>query len=538
VSIRLALLLALAAIAFGQTPEVRGTVIELGSNIPIAGVKVTLSEFVPIDNLVTRKQVSTTFTGTTGAYSFKPGHTGQFYLVVTKEGYVSPAVRAPGSDISERGGERPTDLTDGKPLVEEHFTLVRPGSIIGRLIDENEKPITDVRVTIVRRGPTGILNSGVPAVTAIDGSFTGGNLLPGAYLVRVGPPTRASVTSIAYSEAEAKIVEQDVEVSYWPGGTPDSESALPIQVVPSLATSIGTIRVRKVPYYRAHITADDDCSTNKTWNMSLIDQADSSALLISRPIPCRQSFILPKLRPGRYELALRSGSPSSAMDWSLTPFAITNRNIAVQATFSPAIDIPIQFAMTGNAPLPSLASTRVSFRTPDANLPINDPPRLEKDGRATARVSWPLQTLFVDDLPNNLYIKELRYNRTTLSSRTFTPSHGAPLEIILDDNAASLSITVTDRDRPVPGASIFLVKWPPSGPLTRIETNRPATVYRGTDTQGLANIEGLAPGEYHIVAIPRETKTTGVLDPLLRNAQKITLDRGAQMTLPLKLTNP
>jgi hypothetical protein len=70
-----------------QEPELRGTVTETGSNLPLAAVEITVSEFVPVDHELKRQKIGTVFTNSNGLYQFRPGHLGEYWIEAKLDGY-------------------------------------------------------------------------------------------------------------------------------------------------------------------------------------------------------------------------------------------------------------------------------------------------------------------------------------------------------------------------------------------------------------------------------------------------------------------
>src|SRR6187399_2143839 len=95
----LQLVLATGFLSAQSTPEVRGFVYEQGPNTGLAGAEVVLTEFIPRGNDLDPRVFATVFTDARGAFSFKPGHLGDFRLDVKKAGYTNRA----GSFESSRG---------------------------------------------------------------------------------------------------------------------------------------------------------------------------------------------------------------------------------------------------------------------------------------------------------------------------------------------------------------------------------------------------------------------------------------------------
>jgi len=129
----------------------------------------------------------------------------------------------------------------------------------------------------------------------------------------------------------------------------------------------------------------------------------------------------------------------------------------------------------------------------------------------------------------------------------FTQYLGAPtkVDIVIDDQPAVLTGSVTDGDKPISHSLVILMKWPISSPVSSIESFE--LYVRGaidTDEQGQFRLDGLAPGEYRVLALPemslgpRTNVTPDLLTRMLSRAEKVTLERGASKSISLKLTDP
>src|SRR5579863_8519877 len=129
---------------------------------------------------------------------------------------------------------------------------MRLGELRGRIVDEDGAPLAKQRVGI-RPGTI------TPVVTDQDGYFTATKLRPGDYLVslvRRGPEILPQ-----FSEEDLKVVDQDLQVSNWPG--------VPVPIRSGASLSVGTITARKTPYYRAHLSVQGpDCAEGEKWTFS------------------------------------------------------------------------------------------------------------------------------------------------------------------------------------------------------------------------------------------------------------------------------
>jgi hypothetical protein len=56
-----------------------------------------------------------------------------------------------------------------------------------------------------------------------------------------------------FSEDELKVVDEGLQTAYWPEA-PDERSATPVRVSPGAPASLGTMRMRKTPSYRARVS--------------------------------------------------------------------------------------------------------------------------------------------------------------------------------------------------------------------------------------------------------------------------------------------
>jgi len=166
---RLAFCFALVCgLASAQSPpqlEIRGTVVE--GTLGIGGVTVTLYEFghTPAE-ATTRTVFAVTFTDATGKFTFHPARAGEYYVEVRKEGYFAESYDGPTVDPVDSTGD-PVSINADHPLQQRKFSLMRLGELRGRIIDEDGKPLANLRVGI-RPGTV------TPVVTDQDGYFTRG----------------------------------------------------------------------------------------------------------------------------------------------------------------------------------------------------------------------------------------------------------------------------------------------------------------------------------------------------------------------------
>src|SRR4029077_14900913 len=112
---------------------------------------------------------------------------------------------------------------------------------------------------------------------------------------------------------------------------------------------------------------------------------------------------------------------------------------------------------------------------------------------------------------------------------------GAPqrVDLVLEDQAPSVSGIVMDGDKPLGDAKIQIVKWPAA------TTNVSGTV---TGPDGRFQISSLEPGDYRIFALSPNfvlrVTTPGALTRPLSIGESITLHRSENKSITLKSTDP
>jgi len=254
----LVLLFAFAAeLASAQsTPsiEIRGTVTEVGSPLPLAGAEVTLYEFVR-DADRFRTVFATAATDARGEFHFHPVRFGDYYLEAKKQSYVATMAldgqysNNPLPEITGAG----VHVSAEHPSQDVRLTLMRPGYITGSVIDENGKPVARALVQMELAAMPALSYMTVP--TEADGSFTSKKLIPGDYVVNISGGSGVASLTYKFSDDDAKVVDQGLESLYWPG-VPDKASATPVRVSPGTSASLGTVRLRKTSSSRVRVSID------------------------------------------------------------------------------------------------------------------------------------------------------------------------------------------------------------------------------------------------------------------------------------------
>jgi hypothetical protein len=159
----------------------------------------------------------------------------------------------------------------------------------------------------------------------------------------------------------------------------------------------------------------------------------------------------------------------------------------------------------------------VLLQSPASGLVVGLPGDVDDEGRFLITGATGIEARVQVEFGNSdLAVKELRYAAQPAPGGRIALAPGAELEIVLEDQPASLSGTAPD------GYLVVLAPWP----LTAVRIPKSARA-----TSGAFRIVGLAAGEYVAAAISNvETD----IDKALSNGQRITLARGEQRNVELK----
>lgn len=512
----LALFLALAAATL-SAQEIRGVVSDPTLNIGIAGATVTVSDaaFTSAPN----RPLATTTTDSQGAFRLTPAKFGRYSIEVHKDSLMDPAHTSFTGSIGETS--QTVTLSAARPSVDLRFGLIQPGELTGRVVDEQANPIADMAIAVHSRSASlPFLNR---SSTAKDGTFTISSVPPGSYIVETLPKLSASFNVSKFSPKDFNSVEQDYESSYWPGGASDPQSAFPVTVSSGAPTSVGVIKLRKELYYRVRLSLNDACTAGPDWKVMVIG---ASGHLPLAHFSCMKEFLIGYLRPGSYQLGFSNEQYGPAARWALLPIQITNRNLEIPLAMSRPGDLRGRIVTINDAPLPSVTMLKLS---PIPLLPglmqqlqttvVND------DGAfAAADLPWPREQLTLAGLNSNYYVKEIRVAGVASPDQTvpLIPGASPPIEIVVDNQAATLTGAVLDGDKPVSQAVIVLTG--------------PRQVTAGPD--GTFQIGGLPPGEYRVLAVPPGTPPYADFANLLLTAPSVTLERGDSKSISLRLTTP
>jgi hypothetical protein len=505
------ILATLALVQAQDLPPIRGTVVEYGSKTPVVSAEVVLDEFTTVDGVYGRKPVARTVTDSKGAFTLTPTRAGEHWVSVHKAAYLDYEDLAPMHLMAGVHAEGPYTVDHGPAKPDLRFVIVRTASLTGRVVDEDGKPVSNMRVQLLPGNAPGV-------ETNLDGVFMFTKLMPDPLAIRLGPISFADVRDYT---SEQMRETQDFEISYWPGGVDDPKLALPLALSPGATTDMGTLRLRKIPYYRAHVALDGDCGGTR--RAFILD-----AMTSIRFTSCSKDVLLDHLRPGEHTLYISENGPGSegVQRWAIATFAVSRENIEVKVDMRSSIEVAGRIVAPSGTKTTDLPLALVHLRFP--HLSLIRAVDSTKDGTfRMTNVAWQKAQIEVDLQSPEYAVKEIRYGGLPVTNHELFLTPGAQVEITLDDQPASVSGTLP------PDTIAMLSRWPLADPVGPVGTGGFAL---GPDAlrappQGTYRISGLSPGEYVIAAVSRSASD---INAVLTSGRRFTLKRGEVLNLDLK----
>jgi hypothetical protein len=549
---KIALLLVFSAIAFGAgqqnaakpltQPEIHGVVLEPGFNVAVPDAEVLLFVQEPgpikINGGWKTEPSSKSKTDSTGSFNFSLDKPGAYRVEAKKEGY-----SAPGASVTRDYSD--LTLTAAKPVAEARLYLVHPGVITGRVVDEETRePIPNVRLRAVRASVQGGFFPYNPSVTTnSEGHFSAIGIEPGEYVVEILPQTAPDKRVLTqFTEKDTQTAERDYENTYWPGGHGE-DMAIPLTLTSGATVDVGVLRVRKVPYYRAHVRVQGpNCGDGDTMHVSeTVRTGQGSRMQAVATVHCGKELLIVGFAPGTYRLSFHIRSRTLETRGSPTVvFSIVNENIEVTAALTPEVTLDGVFLAAEGAKLPDLTKVKVFLSSMDGAGSMGGPPQASPapDGKFRIEgVRLADQMVRVSGLGTGNYMKEIRYNGAKVGADVVPLESGGmthTLTIVIDDRPGVIMGTVMSGDKAIGQPFVIAQKWPPSD-------GSPFFGTAGTkgDDAGRFRLAGLAPGEYRVVALRSFDLSTSnaAVERALSAAKKIEVGPKGIQNVALEVTD-
>jgi len=516
-----------------QTPaprgSVAGTVIVSGTSAPIADAEVTIA--TP-DGLVE------TTTDSSGRFSIANIPAGRHTVLIRADGFFVESA-TPNTPFAARA-EVPVTVTSGAtPVAIPNVSMVRGGTVSGRVVDPQGSPLPFARVQALRPA-AGPLNSGVipdfgNRMTDDRGEYRMFFVPPGEYVFRAqaqgGPansvPARPgdmqrlvptlfpNTTDIA--QAAKVMVKSGEEIR----GIDISVKMEVVTPPPPAPKPTGGVKISGLVIDGANPWVGQATLLLGSEAEPGAPRAVGSVIVGGTP----GAFEIPNVPPGNYDLFASLGAPNGSpgpgggvQAWGRTTVEVRDRDVEnVRLTIRPSVDVPGVVKIDGKLP-PEDGTLKVGLSpTGTAGRIGNYRGILDrvKSPDSTGKVTIPLAAegsyqVFIQGA-ENLYIADVRQGDTSILASGIAVRNAAtpaPFEVLLVSDGGTVQGVALNSDKaPAAGANIVLVAEDRS--LSRLSKTGTA----GAD--GKYSIAGVRPGEYKIYAVPPGPLTPGGLTPEL-----------------------
>jgi Carboxypeptidase regulatory-like domain len=476
-----------------------------------------------------------------GQASMLTGPDGKFQFDGLPAGQTTIAVRKPGFFTEEEiqpsgGGQRlATTGANPSPIV---LKLIPEGVIHGKISEDDGEPIEGLPIQLLaQRLQNGrkVWEERTGTTTDEEGMFRIAELHPGNYFLSAGP-SRAPVT---FPSKLSQSGAQGIPVTFYPSGS-DLAAAAPIPITPGKRFEVN-LSLSPRPFYRVSGMIAG-YGQGQYVNLQVLDSTGKSVANNSRFDAASGSFQILWIPAGAY--ALRADSPG-AQGQALTatiPLTVNSDLSGIHIMLMPTVSIPIRMrfiaSRTGSERLSEQENWSPAYvQLVSRNNGLTEFQYGAQQVGERGNSSLQLQniapgTYEVEINPNGMfYVQSVTSGTTNLLESHLSVAPGGsvqPIEIVMRDDAASLSGNVSSVSQPLNATVMAIPERSSAQPILQL-----------TDSNGNFQFAFLPPGAYKILAIDHpeqlEYSNPDVLRKYLSKARETTLsaDQAARIDLEL-----
>lgn len=501
-----------AACASAQTASIEGVVTSSITGSPLAHVQVVLKN--PADN-------------TGNQYAAQATDDGKFSItgIPATRDYVLSGARA-GYAL---GRVSLTLGRDEKRIVP--LKLVPTGAITGRITDSAGEPVEHGRV--IAEGP-----NRKESTTGEDGNFRIGGLTPGKYRIRAADECGLCRSFLTKPEIHADGSFELHEAATWYPGVLESAQARRVDVTPDSESTAVNIQLLGVPFVRVSGKVIG-ISPGVTQAYATLG-SHSMGGGVGNPIRPDGTFQFWGVDPGKYRLSA-SFSPAaggrgvSSVSTGLIQIEVGDSNVDnLELRVLPATSLAGRLLMeTADSPAPN-PQTRVSLRELGSAGNTADPAPVAPD--ETFRLNNVRTGKYAVSVSRDgVYVKSIRLGATE--------SEGDILDLGNASGVSDLTLVLSGAVGAISGA-VHDAKGNPAAALVILARDRGEETLAisqsvEADANGSYSFPGIAPGNYKIIAVPRDDSDI-LRDPFGLAAyddlvQSVEVAPGSQVPIDIEL---
>jgi len=551
-SLRAALILLLAQVPAPQpartgTASVEGVIVRLGSNEPVSGVDLELTDTspagppagVPLPTSTPAPFIGKS--GSDGRFAIRNVPSGTYKLVAARIGGLFVPVEYGQRGVLGRGVS--FQLGEGQQMRDVRLEMAPVGTITGRVFDENQRPVGHAAVLALsptyREGEQ-VMNVMQIVHTDDRGEYRLFSLVPGVYRVAVRPEDpnrRSAVLNVVppgrrgpYEQATSPVITKRIlatgemlEETYrfvYYGGTTDVSRAVPLNVTPGITLGAIDIPIAAGKTKSMHIRGKviDGTTGNPAAGAAvrLIPRTFSAFMIVpTTTTDAAGRFDLNGVTPGSYQLyslgaQVPAARPAPGVPppppppplMTMTTVEVGNEDVEnVNLTISLGSTVAARATIEGRPEGdPDLAKMRLNLEAvPNGVAMVTSQGNpVTANGTVTVPNVWPADyRVTVQGMPANAYVKSMRLGQLDLLAdvlRIPTQMSGQIEIIVGSDSAVVEGKVVNDRQETASNVKVALV---PDAPF-----RRRADLYKtaATDRSGGFRLTGVAPGDYKVFA--------------------------------------
>ncbi len=505
-------------------------------------------------------------TDETGRFSFTGLAAGQYRISVERQGYLRQSYGARKYNTSGT----PITLKENQQMRDVVIRMNPQSVIVGKVLDEDGDPVVGLNVramkTVYRNGQKqwAPVNSGE---TNDIGVYRIPELDPGQYIVATAAqnPGRGGLVPMGRGGAVTGPLPDTPEsiyvATYFPNGA-DTTSAVPVDLTAGSEMSGIDIHLRKTRVYRIRgkvANVPDIASSGGGGGRGARGGGMGGSvmvILMSAEGGARQTgsaargpdyaFEIRGVPPGTYTLMASTnnlaggrgpGGRGGSTGGVTGMMAIQHINVGSSHVDGIVLQLAAGAEIQGtvkvegsNTPV-ALQNVNVTLR---GTMPMGGTPRVrvaEDSTFALSGVSPLPYTVSVSGVPENCYVKSIRYGGQEVPETGTSMASGGVMEIILSATAGSVSATVADSNGN-PTQNVTVALYPKDGPIAAAKS---AT----TNESGGVTFKGLKPGDYQVIAW-EDIPSGAYLDPLFLKpfegrGESVKVGESGQATVQLKV---
>ena len=501
-----------------ENGSISGVVTDASSGEPLGKARIFLRK------PDSRTQPQVTRSGPDGKFLLANIEPGRYRLSVERNRYAR-------GEYGRRGPNRPaTTLTlrPGQDLGGVVFSLVRAGVIAGRIVDEDNEPMANVRIEAVAyryfQGQRQLVPAG-RASTDDLGEYRVFGLAARRYWLRANHRSgfeRRGIVNVGVMLSGQQ--SQEYIPTYYPG-VYESDQAIPIDVAPGSEILGIDIKMRPARTVRIAGTVFNRVTGRPARQaMVILIPRGSGRFTFSNS---KQTFMrdadgnfeIHGATPGEYTLVARFFDPSERLGGRRS-LSVGDRDLDdIRLVVRPGIGLPGEIRVEEDAEVDFLA-LQVSLRPREVTMMGGG------FGRVKAEGDFVLENLFQDvydvivtGAPENFYLKAIRLGDENVleNGLDLTAAETAPgrLELLLSPNGGRVAgVVLNDEDQPFSGAQVVLV------PEGRRRKMRHLFKTATSDQNGGFSLPGISPGQYKIFAWEEVEQGAWQDDDFLRDYKK------------------